>query len=97
MQYLGTEYVPKLDESDGTAVIKLEPGLSLKDTDAFMKDMEKVTASSLSMYPCFPWWAALKQVPSIWCSALRLLISMKRKYISSSSLCGPHSEASADM
>ena len=45
MQKLGTEYIPKLDESDGTAVIKLEPGLSLKDTNAFMKDMEKVIAS----------------------------------------------------
>jgi HAE1 family hydrophobic/amphiphilic exporter-1 len=45
MQKLGTEYIPKLDESDGTAVIKLEPGLSLKDTDAFMKDMEKVVAA----------------------------------------------------
>ena len=45
MQKLGTEYIPKLDESDGTAVIKLEPGLSLKDTNDFMKDMEKVIAS----------------------------------------------------
>jgi HAE1 family hydrophobic/amphiphilic exporter-1 len=45
LQRLGTEYIPKLDESDGTAVIKLEPGLSLKDTDDFMKDMETVVAS----------------------------------------------------
>jgi HAE1 family hydrophobic/amphiphilic exporter-1 len=45
MRQLGTEYIPKLDESDGTAVIKLEPGLSLKDTNDFMKDMEKVIAS----------------------------------------------------
>ncbi len=45
MRFLGTEYIPKLDESDGTAVIKLEPGLSLKDTDSFMKDMEKVVSS----------------------------------------------------
>ncbi|MBN2108997.1 MAG: efflux RND transporter permease subunit [Deltaproteobacteria bacterium] len=45
MQFVGTEYIPKLDESDGTAVIKLEPGLSLKDADAFMRDMEKVVAS----------------------------------------------------
>ena len=45
MNNLGSEYIPKLDESDGTAVIKLEPGLSLKDTDAFMRDMEAVVAS----------------------------------------------------
>ena len=41
-QVVGTEYIPKMDESDGTAVIKLEPGLSLKDTDSFVKEMEKV-------------------------------------------------------
>jgi len=45
MRNLGTEYIPKLDESDGTAVIKLEPGISLKDTDDFMKDMEKAVSS----------------------------------------------------
>jgi HAE1 family hydrophobic/amphiphilic exporter-1 len=45
LQFVGTEYIPKLDESDGTAVIKLEPGLSLKDADGFMRDMEKVVSS----------------------------------------------------
>jgi HAE1 family hydrophobic/amphiphilic exporter-1 len=45
MQFVGTEYIPRLDESDGTAVIKLEPGLSLKDADGFMRDMEKVVAA----------------------------------------------------
>ena len=42
---VGTEFIPKLDESDGTAVIKLEPGLSLKETDLFMSDMERVISS----------------------------------------------------
>ncbi len=45
MLNLGTEYIPKLDETDGTAVIKLEPGLSLAETDAFMREMEDVVAS----------------------------------------------------
>lgn len=45
LKMVGTEYIPKMDESDGVAVIKLEPGLSLKDTNAFVKDMEKVIAS----------------------------------------------------
>ena len=44
-QAVGTEYIPKMDESDGTAVIKLEPGLSLKDSDAFLKEMERVISS----------------------------------------------------
>jgi len=44
-QVVGTEYIPKMDESDGTAVIKLEPGLSLKDSDAFLREMEKVISS----------------------------------------------------
>jgi len=42
---VGSEFIPKLDESDGTAVIKLEPGLSLKDTDAFVREMEQAIAS----------------------------------------------------
>ncbi|MBW1824184.1 MAG: efflux RND transporter permease subunit, partial [Deltaproteobacteria bacterium] len=44
-QAVGTEYIPKMDESDGTAVIKLEPGLSLKDSDAFLREMERVISS----------------------------------------------------
>jgi HAE1 family hydrophobic/amphiphilic exporter-1 len=44
-QGVGTEYIPKMDESDGTAVIKLEPGLSLKDSDAFLREMERVISS----------------------------------------------------
>jgi len=42
---VGAEFIPKLDESDGTAVVKLEPGLSLKETDLFMRDMENVISS----------------------------------------------------
>lgn len=42
---VGTEYIPKLDESDGTAVIKLEPGLSLKETDDFVKELENAISS----------------------------------------------------
>jgi HAE1 family hydrophobic/amphiphilic exporter-1 len=42
---VGAEFIPKLDESDGTAVIKLEPGLSLKETDLFIRDMERVVSS----------------------------------------------------
>ena len=44
-QTVGTEYIPKMDESDGTAVIKLEPGISLNDADAFLKEMERVVSS----------------------------------------------------
>lgn len=45
LSIVGTEFIPKLDESDGTAVIKLEPGLSLKETDLFMRDMEGIISS----------------------------------------------------
>ena len=41
LKFVGTEFMPKLDEEAYTCVIKLIPGASLKETSKFTYEIEK--------------------------------------------------------